>query len=162
MGLVELNLTGLIQLLNFLVLLFVLYKLLYKPFMQILDQRREKIHSEILEVEKLRKDAEDLKKEAKEQLKQSQQRASEIIDEALRRKEEIIAQAVEKSKVEAERIINNAKAQVDREMKQALEEVEKHAGELAIVLATKLLKGILDEKAKKEYLKRYLEKETAK
>jgi len=162
MGLVELNLTGLIQLLNFLVLLFALYKLLYKPFMKTLDQRREKVHSEILEAEKLRKDAEDLKREAEEQLKQSQQRASEILNEALKRKEEIITQAVEESKVKAERIINNAKAQVDREMKQALEEVEKHAGELAVVLTTKLLKGILDEKAKQEYLKRYLERETAK
>jgi len=74
----------------------------------------------------------------------------------------IISEAREKAKVEAQRIIESGKRQVEMEMVRAMEDMRRRAGELAVTLAMKILSGILDEKARKEYLMKMLEREIEK
>ncbi len=162
MGFVELNLTGIIQLLNFLILLFALYKLLYKPFTQIMDKRREKIEADLAQAERERKEALEMKKEAEQILADARQLAEKILSDAKQRSDELINQARNQAREEADRTIASARAEIEREKQQAMDEVEKRAGELAIALSMKILQGILDEKAKKEYLINVLKKEQAK
>lgn len=162
MGFVELNLTGIIQLLNFLILLFVLYKFLYKPFLQIADKRREKIQSDLASAEKELKEAQEMKKQAHDTLESAKKSADGIISEARQKSEEIINQAKVKAREEAEKVLNSARNEIEREKKQALQEIEKRAGEIAVTLALKILQGVLDEKAKREYLINILNKEKEK
>lgn len=158
MGFVELNLTGIVQLLNFFILLFALYKLLYKPFTQIMDKRREKVESELAQAEKERKAAQEMKKEAEQILTNARQVAEKIVSDAKQRSDELIAQAKNQAREEADRIMNSARAEIEREKQQALDDVEKKAGEIAVTLAMKILQGVLDEKAKREYLVNILKK----
>jgi len=158
MGFVELNLTGIVQLLNFFILLFALYKLLYKPFTQIMDKRREKVESELAQAEKERKAAQEMKKEAEQILTNARQVAEKIVSDAKQRSDELIAQAKNQAREEADRIMNSARAEIEREKQQALDDVEKKAGEIAVTLAVKILQGVLDEKAKREYLVNILKK----
>ncbi|MEJ5229480.1 MAG: F0F1 ATP synthase subunit B [Pseudothermotoga sp.] len=162
MGFVELNLTGIIQLLNFLILLFALYKLLYKPFTQIMDKRREKIEADLAQAERERKEALEMKKEAEQILVDARQVAEKIVSDAKQKSDELVNQARNQAREEAERIITSARAEIEMEKRQAMDEVEKKAGELAIALSMKILQGILDEKAKKEYLMNVLKKEQTK
>ncbi len=148
----EFNLTLVIQLLNFLALLFILKKLLYKPFFDIMDKRREKIEGEIFEAEKLRKEAEQLKKQAEEELRNARQRAEQIISAAEVEKEKIIEEAKEKAVKEAEKVIFGAQSEIERERQEALSKIQTLAAELSVSMAMKILKGALDDKAKKEYL----------
>jgi len=53
---------------------------------------------------------------------------------------------------EAERVLANAKIEIERQTQEALSQVQTVATELAISLVIKVLKGTLDEKAKREYL----------
>jgi F-type H+-transporting ATPase subunit b len=152
MDLFEINLTAVVQLLSFLFLLWMLNKLLYKPFFSIMDKRREKVEKDLSEAEQLRKQAEEMKKLAEEELKNARQRAEQIIAVAERDAEKLIEDAKARAQKEAEKIISNAQAEVERQKQEVISQVQGMATELAISLAMKVLKGVVDEKAKKEYL----------
>ncbi len=157
--LINFNWTSVVQLLMFLFLMYVLYKLLYKPFFNITEERKRKVEEDLNYAERARKEADQLKKEMQQKLKEARERAEEIISKANKEAEKIISEAKEKAKQEAQKIIENAKREVEAEKLKAIEEVKKQAGEIAVALAVKILSGILDEKAKKEYLLKVIERE---
>jgi len=157
--LINFNWTSVVMLLMLLILIYILYKLLYKPFFEITDQRRKKVESDLMEADRARREAEELKKQMEEELRKARAVADEIVSRAEREADEIITKAKERAKVEASRIIESARAQVEIEREEAMREIERRAGELAVSMALKILKGVLDEKAKREYLKRIVEKE---
>jgi len=159
MGLLEFNWTSVIMLMTFGLLVYFLNKFLYEPFLEMMDKRKEKIEGEIKNAENLRKEAEELKKKAEKELEEASKRAQSIVERAEKEAEMIISEAREKAKVEAQRIIESGKRQVEMEMVRAMEDLRRRAGELAVTLAMKILSGILDEKAKKEYLIKMLERE---
>ncbi len=152
MDLFEINLTAVVQLLGFLFLLWMLNKLLYKPFFSIMDKRREKIESDLAEAEQLRKSADAMKKQAEEELKAARQRAEQVIAAAEREAEKIIEDAKQRAQKEAEKIIINAQSEIERQRQETISQVQSIATEIAISLAMKVLKDVVDEKAKREYL----------
>ncbi|HIP91864.1 MAG TPA: ATP synthase F0 subunit B [Thermotoga sp.] len=162
MGFLEFNWTSVIMLMTFGLLVYFLNKFLYKPFLEIMDRRKEKIEGEIKNAENLRKEAEELRKKAEEELKEASRRAQNIVERAEKEAEAIINEAREKAKIEAQRIVESGRKQVEMEMIKAMEDLRKRAGELAVTLAMKILSGILDEKAKREYLMRMLKREIEK
>jgi len=148
----QINLTAVVQLLNFLFLLWVLNKLLYKPFLSMMDKRKEKVEGDLLEAENARKRAEELQKEAENSLKEARARADQILSAANVQAEKVVEEAKERAEKEAERVLANAKIEIERQTQEALSQVQTVATELAISLVIKVLKGTLDEKAKREYL----------
>ncbi|HOK33552.1 MAG TPA: F0F1 ATP synthase subunit B [Fervidobacterium sp.] len=148
----QINLTAVVQLLSFLFLLWVLNKLLYKPFLSMMDKRKEKVEGDLLEAENARKRAEELQKEAENSLKEARARADQILSAANVQAEKVVEEAKERAEKEAERVLTNAKIEIERQTQEALSQVQTVATELAISLVIKVLKGTLDEKAKREYL----------
>lgn len=148
----QINLTAVVQLLSFLFLLWVLNKLLYKPFLSMMDKRKEKVEGDLLEAENARKRAEELQKEAENSLKEARARADQILSAANVQAEKVVEEAKGRAEKEAERVLANAKIEIERQTQEALSQVQAVATELAISLVIKVLKGTLDEKAKREYL----------
>lgn len=148
----QINLTAVVQLLSFIFLLWVLNKLLYKPFLSMMDKRKEKVEGDLLEAENTRKRAEDLQKEAENVLKEARAKADQILAAANVQAEKVIEEAKGRAEKEAERVLANAKIEIERQTQEALAQVQTVATELAINLVIKVLKGTLDEKAKREYL----------
>ncbi|MCX7653278.1 MAG: F0F1 ATP synthase subunit B [Fervidobacterium sp.] len=148
----EINLTAVMQLMSFGFLLWMLNKLLYKPFFSMMEKRREKIENELSEAEKIRKQADEMRKQAEEELKSARTKADQIISSANSEADKIIQQAKLKAQKEAEKILENAQLEIERQKQEVLSQIQTIATELAINLAMKVLKGTLDEKAKREYL----------
>ncbi len=148
----QINLTAVVQLLSFLFLLWTLNKLLYKPFLSMMDKRKEKVEGDLLEAENARKRAEELQKEAENVLKEARTKSDQVLSAANIQAEKVIEEAKEKAEKEAERILANAQIEIERQKQEALSQVQTVATELAISLVMKVLKGTLDEKAKREYL----------
>ena len=148
----QINLTAVVQLLSFLFLLWVLNKLLYKPFLSMLDKRKEKVEGDLLEAENARKRAEELQKEAENSLKEARARADQILSAANVQAEKVVEEAKERAEKEAERVLANAKIEIERQTQEALSQVQTVATELAISLVIKVLKGTLEKKKKREYL----------
>lgn len=152
----EFNLTSVIQLLNFIILLFFLNKFLFKPFLNTLDQRKAKIEGDIERAEKIRKEAEKYKQEVEAELKKARKRAEEIVQSAEKRAEEIVSSEREKAKQEAQRIIENAKIEVENIKKAAVDELKNSVVRLAFLMASKILEKEIDEKKHREYLAKML------
>ncbi len=160
--LINFNWTSVVMLLMLLMLMYILYKLLYKPFFHIADERRRKVEEDISSAERARKEAEDLRAQMEDELREARKTAEEIVSRARKEAEEIVNEAKDRAKEEAGRIIESAKKQAEVEKGKVLEEVRSKAGELAVALAMKILSGVLDEKAKREYLIRMIDKELKK
>jgi F-type H+-transporting ATPase subunit b len=156
MDMFEINLTSVVQLMNFLLLLYFLKKFLYDKYFEVMDARKEKIEGEIAKAEQLRKEAEELKNEATEELRKIRSEADSIIKKAKDEAENIISDAKKKAEDEASKIIAAAKDEIERQRAEMIKEVEQRVGEIAVALAMKVLKGTLDEKAKREYLVKVL------
>ena len=84
---VNINATLIAQILNFLVLVFVLAKFVYKPVLGIMEERKNKIASDLETAEMAKKDAEAVKAEYAAKLADARQEAQAIIENALRQHE---------------------------------------------------------------------------
>lgn len=101
------------QIINFLILLFILNKLLYKPILSIFDQRREKIEKGI-------KDAD----AAKTTLEKATDEADKIREKAYKEANEIIAGAQKEASLEAGSISADAHKEAEKLLKNASLEAE--------------------------------------
>ena len=153
---IELNLTSLFQLVSFLLLMWILKKLLYDKFFDIVKERKEKIGQELTEAEKLRKDAEEYKEKYRLEMAEAKARADELVQNAQGRAEEILNSSKEKAQKEATRIINNAQLEASREKEKAMLEVKGAVITTAIELVGRFLGREMDETAKNEYTRRML------
>ena len=101
------------QIVNFLVLLFILNRLLYKPIIKMFDERREKI-------EKGLKDAE----AGHEALAQAEAEAEKIKEQAYKEANEIISNSRSEAEAEAKAIVAEAHKHGEKIMKGIKEESE--------------------------------------
>lgn len=77
------------QIVNFLILLFILNKLLYKPMLQMLDDRKKSIEDAINSAETAKAEAEALRKEYETRLAEAKKEAQDIIAKATKLGEEM-------------------------------------------------------------------------
>ncbi|MGC9383616.1 MAG: F0F1 ATP synthase subunit B [Kosmotogaceae bacterium] len=153
---IELNLTSVIQLLNFLLLMWILKKLLYDRFFEIVKKRREEVNLKFSNAENLRKEAEEYKEKYEEELQKTKEQANEMITNAEKRSEQIIQQAKEKAKEESARIKHAAQEDINNQKKKALQEIQASAVEMAVNLVARFLGREMDENLKRKYTQRML------
>jgi len=138
------------QIVNFVILFLILKKFLYKPLINLMNRRRDKIMEGL---EKARKGEEEFKKiaEIKERELAKIQKEAEVMIQRAReigdkKQEEILKQAEEKTK----KIIEDAKGRIDIEKEKMLKEVHQDIANLVINATEKILKEKVDEKKEKD------------
>ena len=128
------------RIINFGILVFLLYKVGKKPFKEFLFSRKEKIETAIIEAENALKLAEDRKKEYEEKLKNLEKEKEKILEQFKKEgeieKEKIIAQAEEKAK----KIIEQAKVSAEQEIEKEKELIKLETVNKVIKLAEDLIK----------------------
>jgi F-type H+-transporting ATPase subunit b len=128
------------RIINFGILVFLLYKVGKKPFKEFLFSRKERIETAIIEAENAKKLAEDRKKEYEEKLKNLAKEKERILEqfrkEGEAEKEKIIAMA----EIKAEKIIEQAKLSAQQEIEKEKEKIKKETTETVLKVAEKLLK----------------------
>lgn len=146
------------QLVNFAILVFVLYRFGYKPMFKFLEDRKNKIESGIKNSEEATKKLKKAEQEFNEMIVEAKEKATEIIkkadEQAERRKKDIIAKAKEEVGV----IINQGKATIQLEKEKVLKEVKKDVAELVIMSTEKLLEQKLDAKKDSALIEKIIKK----
>ena len=156
MELLEINLTSLVMLLQFVLMAFFLYKLLYKPYLNMTSERQNKIKEELEKAEKIKEQAVEMKKEAETQLSKVQGQAEEIIDTAHKAVDAYTREEKAKAKEQAGRILKSAAEEVETMKNEALEDLKKEAVSLAVLMASRIIEKKLDEKTQREFLYKML------
>lgn len=132
------------QTVNFIILIGVLYYFLYKPVRNFMDQRTAEIEGQIKSAEENQRVAEELRIELEKQAQESKQRARQFLDEATKRAEHLQAELTAKAHKEAQEIIENAKKVAKMEQEKAWADLKGQVGELALLLASKVVQESLD------------------
>jgi len=137
--LIDINATLIAQILNFLVLLVILAKFAYKPLLQAMDDRRNRIINDLDSAEQTRLDAEALKEQYAEQLAGARQEATEIVTKANQIAQNIHDELVEQARVEQEAMMANAKERIEQEKQQALLDIRTEVVKLSTLIAGKIV-----------------------
>ena len=142
---------------NFVILLAVLYLVGYKPILRMLDQRSERIRESVETVERVRLEAAQQQQEMEKRLDEGRQEGQHLLAQAREMAERYREEEKEKSRQEAEAFIARARVEIQRERDQAIDDVRSHFAELAILAAERVIERSLDQGAHKEIIERVLE-----
>ncbi len=150
------NGTSILQLMSFFILMYFLVKLLYKPFLAMLDKRREEVKSEYDKASKELEEAEKARKMAQEELNKIRKHVADYEEESKKRILEY--EVKEKARVNAEidEMLKTARKEIEEEKLKAEKNLETRIFALAVALASKIIQQEIDEKSKREFLKKQI------
>ncbi|MDN5347031.1 MAG: F-type H+-transporting ATPase subunit b [Clostridia bacterium] len=135
----------LLQALDLLIVLGVLYLLLHKPLGQLMAQREQKVEATLAEAAAAKDKAESLLAEYQKKLNAARKEAQEIVEQARalseKTREEILAEA----KAQAERTLAEARREIEAEKARALKEIREEAATLAVLAAGKVIERALTD-----------------
>lgn len=131
---------------SFVLLLVMLKKLALPGIMAVLEDRKERIKSDLDAAEALRKESEKIKAEHEANMARAKAEADELIAKAQEKAAALLSDNEAKMKEEAERIVADAQRAIEQERGQALSELRTLAADLAVAAATKFVAESLDEK----------------
>ncbi|NLH39682.1 MAG: F0F1 ATP synthase subunit B [Elusimicrobia bacterium] len=130
----------------FIILVIILTKYVWKPILVAINQREQKIKSDLENAEKARKEAEEIKlsieNRFKELDKEIAERINAAVSDATAEKEKIIRNA----QAQANRIIETAKRDIENYKKDIESDIEKKLVETSSLIASKVLSEIVDKK----------------
>ncbi|WP_318570997.1 F0F1 ATP synthase subunit B [Salinigranum marinum] len=145
-----------LQALNFLILLAILQRFLYRPLRKKMTEREEEIESEISDAKQRAEAAEREREELEEKLEEAQEEAEKIRtearEEAAERREEILDQARE----DAADIRQEANERIRREEQAARERIQERARQTAVKLVQDLLRETGGEALHDQLVGRFL------
>jgi F-type H+-transporting ATPase subunit b len=142
-GLISLDKSLIIQIVNFLLLLVLLRKFLYRPFLAKMEERTRAIKASLDEAQAARAEAAKQQEENAERLRAAHAEAAAIRTRALQEAAEEQRKLVETARAESQRLVESAKAQLEAETRKAREDLRREVSDLAVAVAEKLLKRSL-------------------
>jgi len=148
--LVNFNATLIAQILNFLVLVFVLAKFVYKPILGIMEERKNKIASDLETAEKAKNDAEAVKAEYAAKLADARQEAQAIIENARKTAQAAHDKIMADTKVEQEQYVAAQKEIIATEKKKAMDDVRAQVISLSMIAAGKIVEQKLNSEEDKQ------------
>jgi F-type H+-transporting ATPase subunit b len=148
--------TFVFQVINFLVLLFILKRVLYKPIREIIEKRRSLIQQRIEEAEKTKKEALELKKNYQHEMDKLHELKSQMLEKMNEEVEQERKKLIGRAEEEASRVIEKEKAVFDTEKARYEAEMRNQVIESVSVFAEKLLRGVSNEDLHKAIYKKFL------
>ena len=142
---------------SFLLLIFLVKKYAWGNITSVLDERAEKISSDIDGAEEARKKAEELASKREAELAGSRTEAKTIIENAKGTAEKSKADILAEAKLEAGRLKEKANQEIAQNKAEALQSVKGDVADLTISLAEKILSKNLDSQAHKELIDQYID-----
>ena len=143
----NITVTLIAQVIAFLLLIWFVNKVMWKPMMGLMEARQKRIADGLAAAEKGKQEQAEAEKRAAEMLEESKHKAADILAQAQRRAKEIEEEAKENAKADAERIKTAAEAEIEREVNQAREHLRAQVASIAVAGAEKVLKQKIDAKA---------------
>jgi F-type H+-transporting ATPase subunit b len=134
------------QIVNFAIVLFVLWKWVFGPVGSALEKRRERVEKSLKDAENIEKRVQEFERGQEERVAKARMEAEGIISKAGGAAAALKAQVQSEARGEAERIIRTAKQTIESEKQQAILKIREEAAELTVMATEKVLRAKLDEK----------------
>ena len=137
---------------NFLILLGILYLLAYKPILRVMDQRADRIRESLESADNAREEAARSGQDMERRMNEARVEGERLIEQAREMAERYRGEERERARQEADAFIARAREDIQRERDAAIQEVRSHFADLAIAAAEKVIERSLDRDAHSELI----------
>lgn len=156
-GLLTINGTLIAQLVIFLLVLFILYRLAWGPLLQILNERRARIAQGVEATQKAMQELEAAERERQAKLEEARREAQAMLDRITKQAEDLRKELEAKAREQAEALIVKARAEIQQERQKAVQDLRSQVADLAVMAAGRIIGESLDAKKHRELIERAIE-----
>jgi F-type H+-transporting ATPase subunit b len=154
---ISFDLTYPVQIISFLILVWIIKRFAWKPLMNMMEKRRQLIADSLATAEKERAEAEQIRQQYQEEMLKARQEAQAIIEKATKSSEELAAEILSEARRENERMKQAALADIERERARAVAEVRAQVIDMSIAVAEKIIQKKLDLQGQEALIDQFIE-----
>jgi F-type H+-transporting ATPase subunit b len=144
-------------LLNFGLLLGILYVVGYKPILKMFGERSDRIKESMDRAEAIKEEQAKTEETVRTQLEEARRGGDRILASAEQVGERLREEAKERAKREAEALVESARTEIERERDAAIEGLRREFADLTILAAERVIRESLDKKAHQKLIDEILE-----
>jgi F-type H+-transporting ATPase subunit b len=156
-GLLTINGTLIAQLVIFLVMLGILYRVAWGPLLRILNERRARIAQGVEATQRALQELEAAEKERQAKLEDARREAQAMLDRISKQAEDLRKELEAKAREQAEALIAKARAEIQQERQKAVQDLRSQVADLAVMAAGRIIGESLDAKKHRELIERAIE-----
>jgi len=145
-----------VQLVAFLVFIYLLWRFAVGPIVRVLDQRAERIRESMASAERMQAELKETQARNEDALLQARREAQEIVASARQTGEQLIAKAREEASVQQEEYLRRAEDTLRQQTEEARIALRKEVGDLAVLAAGKIVRKELDPAAQARLIEQTL------
>lgn len=138
------------NLIAFIILIFVLAKLAWKPMLKGISEREQGIEDALRKADKMKAEMATMQGETEALMQKAREERGILIKEAKEQSDKMVADAKEKAKAEYDRILADAQLAITQQKNAALIDVKNQVGALVIEVSEKILRRELSNKPEQE------------
>ncbi len=142
------------QVVNFLILLFILNKLLYKPILKVLSERRQKIEESLRNAQDIEKKLLQTEEDRQNLLAKASEEGQNIVDDAKKQADLLIEDAKVKAEISAQKILEEAQSKIQIERDNMRWELQKEFSKIVMLIVQKVAGKILDKQSQKQLIEK--------
>lgn len=147
-----------IQIIGFLVMLWILKKFGWKPLLDLLEARREKIKSEFDGIDAKKAEVDQLVAKYEQKLKEIESDSRKKIQEAVEEGHKISAEIQKDAQNQAKETLNKVKSEVNDEIVKAKNQLKNEMVDMVMDVSNKILRENLDPEGQKKLISNFIEK----
>ena len=144
------------QIINFLLILYLLNRFLFKRVLALLDERQARIAKGLEDAEAAARDRELARAEREAALDEARKAAAAMITRATKIAEDSRAEIVAAARAEAEKVAARASAEITAEKERAIAELRSQVADLALQAAGKLVKADMSTATQRRLVDEFL------
>jgi len=138
------------QIINFLLLVVILRLVLYKPVLNMLDQRKERIAQSMKDAERVAASRQEAEQEKEQILNAARREAQEVRAQATRDAERIAQEVQSRAESDATEIRMKAQQEAEKQAAASLADANREIAELAILATEQVLGRELADRSEQE------------
>lgn len=144
-------------LVNFLILVGVLGKFLYKPFLNLMETRKQSIVDALDNAEAVNRRADEKMANYDRKIAKLEAEGREIIKDAKLKAEEQANEIIEQANQRASQIMNRAEKEIEREREKAVLEMREQIAVLSLMAAEKIMERDVEVNGQDQIIEQVLE-----
>lgn len=144
------------QIVAFVILIWLLNRLLFRPIRKTLDARAQRIQESMEEAERIKQQAVRADAEYQARIEEAQRRAQEIADQARERARQEREEILEKARAEAQQFLEDARVQIELERRDLARDARRQVAGLAVLAAGRLIGESLDDEKHRRLVEQHI------
>lgn len=145
------------HMIGFLITVWLLKKFAWKPLLNMMDERRQKIVDEFQKIDDSKVEVQNLKNDYEGRLKNIDAERRQKISEAVSEGNKIASDIKVKAQEEAREIINRTTEQLERDVAKAKVQLKEEMVRITLTAAERILHEKLDDKKERELIGKYID-----